>query len=157
MKNSVSGCLRFIFKICQTVAGLSKISQFHEFLISFLAGFYNMTQLWHARLERQRGFPEKSLPSQSRLEISDRCTKIFGSIPTKLFCMSWTFHKTKLKRAFFRLLDQLRSLIFAVAILPSLMKKVIFSLTSKLVNSLATSQKAVGNMLPCSTNAAVLA
>ena len=91
----------------------------------------------HARLERQRGFPEKSLPSQSRLEISDRCTKNFGSIPTKIFCMSWTFHKTKLKRAFFRLLVQLRSLIFVVL---SLMKKVIFSLTIKFVNSLTTSK-----------------
>ena len=43
---SVSGCLRFTFKICQTVAGTSMISQFHEFFESrFWRVFYNMNQL----------------------------------------------------------------------------------------------------------------
>ena len=36
---SVSGCLRFTFKICQTVAGTSTISQFHEFLNLVFGGF----------------------------------------------------------------------------------------------------------------------
>jgi hypothetical protein len=34
---SVSGCLRFTFKMYQIVAGISMILQFHEF--SFLSGF----------------------------------------------------------------------------------------------------------------------
>ena len=42
----------------------------------------------HARLERQRGFPEESLPSQSKLGISDWCTNIFGSIPTTLISLT---------------------------------------------------------------------
>ena len=41
--HSVSGCLSFTFKICQTVAGTSMIRQFHEFFkISFLAVFLNL-------------------------------------------------------------------------------------------------------------------
>ena len=39
---SVSGCLRLIFKICQTVAGISTISQLHEFLNLVFGGF-----LWY--------------------------------------------------------------------------------------------------------------
>ena len=36
---SVSGhCMHFILKICLTVAGISKTSQFHEFLNSTLGG-----------------------------------------------------------------------------------------------------------------------
>ena len=38
----------------------------------------------NARLERQWGFPEESLPSQSRLKISNRCTQNFGLIPTHI-------------------------------------------------------------------------
>ena len=42
-----SYCRDFIFKICQTVAGISITSQFHEFFwISFLAGFCYLAQLW---------------------------------------------------------------------------------------------------------------
>jgi hypothetical protein len=37
---SVSGCLSFTFKICQTVVGTSMVHQFHNFFqISFSAGF----------------------------------------------------------------------------------------------------------------------
>ena len=46
LRTSVSGCLNYTFKICQTVAGTSTISQFHEFLNLVFGGFfYNMTQL----------------------------------------------------------------------------------------------------------------
>jgi hypothetical protein len=38
--HSVSGCLSFTFKICQTVAGTSMIRQFHEFLKSYFWRFF---------------------------------------------------------------------------------------------------------------------
>jgi hypothetical protein len=44
---SVSGCLRFTFKICQTVAGTSAISQFHEFLNLVFGGFLQYDPIVH--------------------------------------------------------------------------------------------------------------
>ena len=42
---SVSGyCMRFIFKICQTVTGISMISQFHEFFNLIFGGFLSLGQ-----------------------------------------------------------------------------------------------------------------
>ena len=42
---SVSGyCMRFIFKICQTVTGKSMISQFHEFFNLIFGGFLSLGQ-----------------------------------------------------------------------------------------------------------------
>ena len=47
LRTSVSGCLNYTFKICQTVAGTSMIRQFHEFFwISFLADFCYLSQLY---------------------------------------------------------------------------------------------------------------
>ena len=44
---SVSGhCLRFIFKICQTVAGISVMSPFHRFLDYFLPDKASYKGIW---------------------------------------------------------------------------------------------------------------
>ena len=40
---SVSGCLRFIFKTCRIVAGVSMICQFHEFLKFY---FWRVFAIW---------------------------------------------------------------------------------------------------------------
>ena len=44
---SISGCLHFRFKICQTVARTSAISQFHEFLNLVFGGFLQYHPIVH--------------------------------------------------------------------------------------------------------------
>merc|ERR1719464_1077916 len=53
-RTSVSGFLRFTFKICQIVAGTSTISQFHEFLNLVFGGFLQYDPTVRRRRGRRR-------------------------------------------------------------------------------------------------------
>ena len=50
LRTSVSGCLNYTFKICQTVAGTSTISQFHKFLNLVFGGFLQYDPTVRGRL-----------------------------------------------------------------------------------------------------------
>ena len=51
---SISGCLYFSFKICQTIAGTITISQFHEFLNLLFGGFLQYDSTVRRRRGRRR-------------------------------------------------------------------------------------------------------
>jgi len=69
---SVSGCLRFTFKICQIVAGSSMIRQFHEFLKSH---FWQAFAIW----------PNFAWPGGGHVRLNTR-KKITGNY------FLWGFH-----------------------------------------------------------------
>ena len=68
---SVSGCLRFTFKICQTVAGTSMTCQFHEFFRSHFGGILLLSSTVR-RWRRAHGRPKSHALSANKRKLTGR-------------------------------------------------------------------------------------